>query len=396
MRVLHLTTSFPASENDAAGAFIYRLINALNKKGTECHVLTPATIRPATWPDAIEVHRFRYAPWKMQILAQLPGGIPAALHKSLFNFVLLPVFLCSMTLTFCVRARHYDVIHAHWSLCGAIAVITRFFHRKPVIITVHGSDQYKSNRSMGYSLIHCLAVRGAAFTVCVSRDILSDLQKKEPDHLPKFCFIANGVADIFFEVKPRPIITEEPLRLLTIGSLIPLKGIDVIIQSLARIPSSIHWRLTIVGDGIELQNLQKLAEKHALLEYISFEGNVSPDVIPQFMERHHVLILASYREGRPSVVLEAMAAGMAVIATNISGTKELVQNETTGWLFTAGDTNALAEKIESIVKKEKDIITMGLAGRKWMRVQNLTWDESSLQYQQLYAKATGLPAQVRN
>lgn len=396
MRVLHLTTSYPASENDAAGAFIYRLTKALDKNGIECHILTPATTYPTTWPEPEKTHRFRYAPWQMQILAQQPGGIPAALNKSVLNFILLPAFLISMALTLCSRARHCDIIHAHWSICGAIAVATRLFHHKPVIITVHGSDQHTSHKNKGYSLVHRLAIRGAAFTVCVSKDILSDLQENEPTHSKKFRFIANGVSNGFSNVKPCFPAPEEALQLLTIGSLIPLKGVDIIIKSLSQLAPSLKWKLTILGEGGELQNLKDIAVKHNISKHITFGGTVSPDAIPHLMANHHLLVIASYREGRPSVVLEAMASSLAIVATNINGTKELVQNETTGWLFAPGDTNALAKILESIVNQEKDIVAAGLAGREWMRTQKLTWSETALQYQQLYAKATLTPDNAKD
>lgn len=384
MRILHLTTSFPASKKDAAGAFIHRLTSALGQKGIECRILTPATTHPSTWPEHATVYRFRYAPWKIQTLAQLPGGIPAALKKNILHFALLPCFLCAMGVSLAYRARHCDLIHAHWSICGAIAVITKIFHHKPVIITIHGSDQHKSQKNLIYSVFHHLAVKGAAVTVCVSSDILSELQQQIPSHASRFRFIANGVADSFFKVSSLPYNDKEPLQLVTIGSLIPLKGVDTIIESLAQLPPSISWKLTIVGEGKERHNLQKLAAQYNLLQHITFTGTIAPDSIPQIMAKHHVLILASHREGRPSVILEAMAAAKAIIATNVHGTRELVKNDTTGWLFEPDDANALSAIIESIANKEKNIMKTGIAGRKWVENENLTWSATAYQYQQLY------------
>ncbi|MEA3386708.1 MAG: glycosyltransferase, partial [Thermodesulfobacteriota bacterium] len=120
---------------------------------------------------------------------------------------------------------------------------------------------------------------------------------------------------------------------------------------------------------------------------IRFLGGVSPDGIPQLMNDHHILILPSYREGRPNVVLEAMAAALPVLATDIEGTRELVQHGQTGWLVPPGDADVLSGALAALLGGKMDLAAAGLAGRQWMQEQGLTWDNTAKLYSHLYVEA---------
>ncbi|MCK4425206.1 MAG: glycosyltransferase, partial [Deltaproteobacteria bacterium] len=194
LRILHLTTSFPSGPDDVAGPFILRLIEALKKAGTQCSVLTPASTRPSTWsPDADKVYRFRYAPWSCQRLAQQPGGIPAALAGQPWFYCLLPPFLTGMGLSLIRLARQHDIIHAHWSVCGALAVLTQPIHQRPVITTLRGSDVNHAQKSRIFNLLHKKAMQKSIFIVGVSLAIATDLRRQHPGMADKIRFVPNGV-----------------------------------------------------------------------------------------------------------------------------------------------------------------------------------------------------------
>jgi glycosyltransferase involved in cell wall biosynthesis len=390
LRILHLTTSFPSGPDDAAGPFVLRLFEAQEKLGIQCHVLTPASTSPSTWPDADKVCRFRYAPWSCQRLAQQPGGIPAALAGQPWLYGLLPPFLAGMALSLIRLARQHDIIHAHWSICGALALLTQSMHQRPVITTLRGSDVHRTKESGVFSLLHRKAIQGSSFTVGVSHAIATDLRRQYPGMADKIRFVPNGVDDAFYALPAgRDHFAPSPFRLLFIGSLIPLKGLDVFLKALSRINSLPSWALTVVGDGPEGDHLRSLAADLGINTNIRFLGGVSPDRIPQLMNDHHILILPSHREGRPNVVLEAMAAALPVLATDIEGTRELVQNGKTGWLVPPGDTDALSGALDDIISGKRNLAAAGLAGRQWMLEQGLTWDNTAKLYSQLYADAIG-------
>jgi glycosyltransferase involved in cell wall biosynthesis len=388
LHVLHLATSFPSDSSDISGPFIHRLALAEIRQGLVCTVLTPAGTRPSTWPQNYNVRRFRYAPWSCQCLAQQPGGIPAALAGQPWLYGLLPPFLASMALSLIRLARQHDIIHTHWSVCGALAVLTQPIHQRPVITTLRGSDVNRAARSRIYYLLHKKAMKKSVFMAGVSQAIANDLRRQHPGMADKIRFVPNGVDNVFYALPTeRDHLAPSPFKLLFVGSLIPRKGLDVLLKALARVNSLPSWTLTAVGDGPEGDYLKSLATSLGINTNIRFLGSVSPDRVPQLMNDHHLLILSSYREGRPNVVLEAMAAALPVLATDIEGTRELIQHGQTGWLVHPGDADKLAEELAALLGGKRDLAAAGLAGRHWMQEQGLTWDNTAKLYSQLYVDA---------
>lgn len=386
--VLHLATSFPSNPNNISGPFIHRLAMEEIRQGLLCTVLTPSSTRPANWPNDYIVRRFRYAPWSCQRLTHQPGGIPAALAGQPWLYCLLPPFLASMGLSLIQLARQHDIIHAHWSICGSLAVLTQPIHQRPVITTLRGSDINHAKKSHIFNLLHKKAIQKSRFIVGVSQAIATDLRRQHHDLADKIRFVPNGVDDDFYALTSgRDHLAPSPLKLLFIGSLIPLKGLDVLLKALAGANSQASWTLTVVGDGPKGDYLKSLATDLEIYKKIRFLGSISPDGIPQLMNDHHILILPSYREGRPNVVLEAMAAALPVLATDIEGTRELIQHGKNGWLLPPGDVDALSGAIDDLIGGKKNLAAAGLAGRQWMQEQGLTWENTAKLYGQMYAEA---------
>lgn len=386
MRVLHVTTTFPAGPDDATPPFVLRLTEALTRQDVDCVLLTPSTNQPYRGPESVEAHRFRYAPWPWQLLAQQPGGIPAALKSNPWLYLLVPSFLTAMTAAIVRLARDAEVIHAHWSINGALAVLTQKIHKRPVITTIHGSDHRRAQGGSPYARMHRLALRGSAFTVGVSETIQTELERLMPSQAGSFRFIPNGVDFPYYRINPHDRPVGPPGKLLYVGTVIPRKGVETAVRALAALDPALPVSLTIAGDGPERQRLTKLAADLGVDRKVTFLGAVAPSQIPRLMAEHHALILPSYLEGRPSVVLEAMAAAMPILATDIDGTRELVRHGRNGWLFPPGDHKSLAQLLTPLLKGEVDHTEAGRLGRKWMEEHKLTWDETARQYQMLYSQ----------
>lgn len=389
MRVLHLATSFPSGPDCFAGSFIHRLVRAEVASGVCCTVLTPAADRPSNWPDEYPVHRFRYAPMGLQKLAQQPGGIPAALGRTPLSYGLLAPFLAAMLTTLIGRAKQHDIIHAHWAVCGAMAVLTRHLHKRPVITTLRGSDFHFSRGGNGvHGWLLDQAVTGSAAITAVSDAIAAELKKKIPDKKDFVYAIANGIAEEFFRVSRKKGRGGTPLKILFVGSLVSLKGVKLLFEALARSHAS-PWACSVAGDGPERRKLAHIAGRLGISDRVAFVGSVPPGKVAALMADHDILVLPSYREGRPNVVLEAMASGMAVVASDIDGCRELVRHDRTGWLFPAGDVEGLRCLLHAIFRGEKDIAGTGLAARKWLETQGLSWEKTAARYRALYDKVLG-------
>ena len=112
------------------------------------------------------------------------------------------------------------------------------------------------------------------------------------------------------------------------------------------------------------------------------------DDLDRFLPHLDLLVLPSYTEGLPNVVLEAFAAGVPVVATAVGGTPEVVEDGVSGWLVPPGDPAALARRILDVLGHEERRRTMGERGRARIRSQ-FTFEAQSLLYQELFAELTG-------
>ena len=133
--------------------------------------------------------------------------------------------------------------------------------------------------------------------------------------------------------------------LLTVCRLVPWKGVDAIIR---RLPHLHGTRLVIAGEGRLRKDLAALAENLGVTDRVIFLGHITSAEVRQTMRQADAFVLNSTYEGLPHVVLEAMSAGIPVIATDAGGTGEVVENEATGLLIPVGDEAALQAAIERL------------------------------------------------
>jgi glycosyltransferase involved in cell wall biosynthesis len=281
-------------------------------------------------------------------------------------------------------ARKNDVIHAHWTLNGIIAGIAGIVTGRPVVTTIRGEDanRIQTSRFQRYLLRLCLKLSYAVATV--SRAIDEQLLAKYPDSADKLHFIPNGVSEVLFSI---PVADAKPeLIILVLGSLIPRKGVDLILAAAAACKDK-AWRIIIAGTGPEEAKLRALSAAQGIEERIFFIGQIEPERVPELLSTAHILIQASYSEGRPNTVLEAMAAAIPVIGSDIDGINELITHEKNGLLFPAGDVKTLATQLNRLLNVPELRRQLGQAGRKTLQEQHLTWPQCAATYAALYEEA---------
>lgn len=385
MRILHLTTSFPLQPSSVSGIFIYRLVSHFPPE-IQTVVLTPDSRGSVdVSSDNFRLQTFRYAPKQWQVLAHEPGGLPVALRGAGHRFILLPVFFISMLWSTIIQSRSSDVIHAHWTINGIIATVAGFFTRTPVITTLRGEDVNRGRSSLlhRYLLSCCLRYSDAIATV--SSSMYKDLLVRFPEYTSKISLVPNGVSETFFFLPLTRKIRKATILIL--GSLIPRKGVDLVITALA---SGSHrpkeWKLIIAGTGPELEKLQAMVSKEGVKEKVKFAGLVSPEKVADLFAKSDILVQASYREGRPNSVLEAMAAGVAVVGSDIDGIAELIDHGKNGLLFPAGDAEKLSEQLQLLLDSPGLRDRLGQAGRQTLLDQNLTWPKCVAGYMSLYQR----------
>lgn len=387
-KICILTTSFPLNEDSASGIFVKQLADSLAEKAS-IEILTPDTTgHTFNFTKKYNVAYFRYAPKKLQTLSHRPGGIPAALHANKLAYLLLPAFLLSM-FSHCVKAGiKNDIIQANWSINGLIASIAGRITGTATITTLRGEDINRAKTSYIDKIILRLTLRLSDKIVTVSSEMHQALLNSYPIYKRKMAFIPNGVCDQLLRL---PIKKDKhqhrKLNIICIGSLIPRKCIDQILQAISLFSISDRPNLQIVGDGPLKAFLEKTCNELGIKRNVIFTGAVPHHKIKDHIFENDILILSSESEGRPNVVVEAMAAGKVVIASNISGTRELISDQKNGFLYNHGDSDHLFEKISTLNKNRLMIPIIGQAARDRIISEKLDWNNTANKYLTLFEKA---------
>lgn len=392
VRLLVLTTSFPLTRESVSGVFVSRLIAHLPRNQICATVITPAD-RTTTKPvlmEGVTIHPFRYAPRDWQVLAHTPGGIPTALKEHKWLYLLIPGFLFLMLLKTTRLARHSDVIHANWAICGCIAGLVGKIMDVPVVTSLRGDDVTRARGSWIDRFILYFCMRLSKKVIVVSNAIEEWLNQQFPWASDKITFVENGVEASLLNIGGEDIghSHASTLRVLTIGSLIKRKGVDQIIRALERSERKERIYLKIVGRGPEDVHLKEMVIARGLGDRVEFAGEFPANQIGGLLENSDVFILASHSEGRPNVILEAMAAARAIIATNISGTNELIRHNETGLLFKDDDISGLTECIDGLVDSAELRAGLGKAARNFIIDRGLLWENTAERYRRIYFSVT--------
>jgi glycogen(starch) synthase len=271
---------------------------------------------------------------------------------------------------------------------GAVAWHLRSVLGIPYVVSLRGGD-VPGFRPYDFALYHRLIApvirrvwHGAQAVVANSQG-LHQLASRFDSRVP-IDIIPNGVDLARFAVSER---TWEPPRMLFVGRVVYQKGLDLLLEALGGL-RQIPWELVVAGDGSQREPLTGRARDLGLAERIRFAGWLRGDKILQAYRRANLLVFPSRHEGMPNAVLEAMAAGLPVIASRIAGNEELVVDGETGVLVPAEDPGALQQALAALLPDSKRRAAMGAAGRKRVG-ERYTWDQVAAAYHELLSKAAG-------
>jgi glycosyltransferase involved in cell wall biosynthesis len=169
-------------------------------------------------------------------------------------------------------------------------------------------------------------------------------------------------------ISPRGAISlpetfDAKVRLITAGRLVPWKDVDLIIRLLSNLPDAV---LTVVGDGPCRQQLEALSKSQRVSERVWFVGAVSKAVLRSLFQKHDIFVLASSYEGLPHIILEAMQAGLAVVATAVGGTPEVLQNGKDGVLVEPKD-DSLAKALKQLIENRTSRVDLSSHARSTVK-----------------------------
>lgn len=263
----------------------------------------------------------------------------------------------------CCRAGGVAHMHAHFGTNAAtVAMLAHALGGPSYSFTVHGPEEFDAPRDLSLGL----KLDRAAFGIAVSQFGRSQLQRWV-DHptWARLKVVHCAIEPDAFPADPVPM-PDGPLRLVSIGRFAEQKGQMLLIEAMAELRQTHpQAHLSLVGDGEMRPALEAAIAAHGLEGAITLTGWLAEAGVRAEIAAAHALVLPSFAEGLPMVVMEAMAIARPVIATYIAGIPELVQPGRTGWLVPAGDAPALVGALCELASTAPErLATMGKAGRE--------------------------------
>lgn len=356
IRTLLLSTLYPSSVRPVHGIFVEtRLRELINSGAVESRVIAPVPWFPLRGERYGEYGLFAATP-RYEVRNGLEVYHPRYFLPPRVGMNLAPHTLAMAVLPLARRLIHegfdFDLIDAHYYYPdGVAAAILARKLGKPFIVTARGTDlnlipQYPYPRRL---IQQTAAAAAASIGVCRAlMDTLRDLGAA-PEKLHVF---RNGVDLQRFIPLPRSEARQHlhlpaGRHLLSVGHLIERKGHHLAIEAMASLPTDMY--LTIIGSGPERTRLEAQAKSLGVADRVHFAGQIGQAELKWWYSAADALLLCSSREGWANVLLEAMACGTPVIATNIWGTPEVVSGPQAGVLMQARSAPALVAALHQLL-----------------------------------------------
>jgi colanic acid/amylovoran biosynthesis glycosyltransferase len=258
-------------------------------------------------------------------------------------------------------------VHAHFGTNpAAVARLARAMGGPPYSFTVHGPDEFDAPGPIDLNG----KIADAAFVAAISNYGRSQLMRwSDWRDWPKIRIVRCGLDTEFIAAAPSPMPGQH--RLCYVGRLSAQKGLPILIDAVAAMSASVpDLGITIVGDGPLRNELEARATALGIAHHLTFVGAASNADVRQYVAAARALVVPSFAEGLPVVIMEALALGRPVIATAIAGIPELVDAED-GWIVPAGNVQALATAMRSALSASPDkLAELGAVGRERVAEQH--------------------------
>jgi len=253
------------------------------------------------------------------------------------------------------RGFRPDVIHAHVYSAGAGAVLLGKRYGIPVVISEHYSG-FPRGLVRGLRRLEAkFALEWAALVLPVSENLKKHLE--EYGIRARFQVVPNVVDTGLFaprSAEQRDTKQSDHKRLLLVAGLTPIKGVTYLLEALAVLRDKRDdFRLDIVGDGPNRSEYEQLARRLGLAGIVRFQGLKRKPEVAEFMQQADFFVLPSLWENLPTVLIEALASGLPIVASRVGGIPEIV-DETRGILVQPGDAEALAQALGEMLDHYRD------------------------------------------
>ena len=381
VQALILPDWYPSPRHPVFGTFIREKARAIARR-EDVSVL---------YAEAVSV-RVRL-PWSID--SELDEGVPTT--RVLFRAAPVPyasflIRLAAMAAGLrAIERRGFrpELIHAHVYPAGAAAVLLARSRGIPVIVSENHTGFPRrtlgavDRRIARFAFVHASLVCPASEDL--GRQIAAHGIDARMEAVPNVVDVDRFVAP----AGPRP--TAGPVRLVTVALLDPKKGIDFLLRALKLVTATRRdVVLDIIGDGPERASLERLAAELGISRVVRFRGVLDKAGVARAMWDAHAFVLPSLWENLPNVVIEALAAGLPVVATTCGGLPEMIDGPRLGELVPPGDAEALAAALRRMLdghdRYDRDFLTATARERYGFEAVGARWSEV---YRRVLAGAAG-------
>lgn len=351
MKIGVITSAYPDYEDDPHGIFVHRLMREISKLGYDVHVLAPFAGGKTKYDlEGVNVERFNYFyPKRFQKLAGRSGMIDNVKEGFWVKFQVISFILFNIIYSMS-KFREMDIIHVQWPIPNGLgALFLKKLHGIPYINTIHGEEIHISKR---YHMILPLRllVRNSSKTITNSTTTRKFCLEAGLD-AEKIQVIPFGVDTKFFQ-QFKFKKEKDTYQILSVGYLIERKGFEYLIRAIPDVlKKHKNVKLKIIGSGPLESKLKSLINDLNLGNEVEIIKNVSDEELLNFYNYSDLFVLPSIvdvqgnTEGLGVVLLEAMACGVPVIASNVGGITDIITNNDTGLLFNEKDSREIAQRI---------------------------------------------------
>lgn len=381
MRILMISKALPQSFKGGIQTHVWELSQSLRKRGHEVSILTAGSLRRGVTTRMVE---------GIQVY-EIP-------HLSYYYTPILSHTMSEWSFNWAAvrwieqNADKFDVVHAH-GRSGYLYPSARK-RRLPCVTTVHrlystempwSKNEYKNvlDRKLHLKLVTRFeksSVTHSDAVIAISEEVIKELDSIQA---PKTLIhlIYNGVNTDITIQQNKP----SGNQLLFVGRLNEIKGVYPLVESMLQVRPDIH--LKMLGDGVEMENLQKRIEALGLQHRIQLAGRQSIEEVFRQLEKSYALILPSYHESQGIVLMEANLAGKPTLGSDVPGINEMIAPGKNGYLFPAGNPAAMAKAINQLFENPTEAARLGAWGREWV-MANFSWEKIAREVEEVYEQVT--------
>lgn len=374
-RILFIASSAPRFPGDATAPFILNMAKDLGDLGWFVEILAPHAPGSKRHEiiEGVTIHRFRYLrPEKWQTLCY-NGGAAINLKRNKLHYLAVPfLVIAELIATFRhFRRRRPALIHSHWIIPQGVIgqIVSRL--GVPHVVSVHGTDIYGFH-GRAIRAIKAWALRRADHVIANST--ATKMRIESLCHPRSLSVIPTGTMPIvqkeFRQAQREEDIDRDSHRvLLFVGRLVEAKGVHILLDALPRVLAMKRVKLVIVGDGPERPALERQSRAAGLDHAVLFTGAVPHSSINEYFSEADVFvcpsleILGESNEAQGNAIVEALFAGVPVVASRVGGIPDAIIHERTGLLVDDGAPDQIAHSVLRILSDQDLAMALRNAGR---------------------------------